>query len=467
MASKGETELERRVRLLAQAREAFLKAKATEAKASRHHEPLADAKKKKNRDKKRKRAAADHASEPAPPPALASRQASRPRAHEASSSISSRRSGSSGGGSGVVVLQGVSEHPFEADLGDHCETPLKAYVDVAPLLRGLARDLGVAAKDLRIYDPYYCEGGMRAHLAALGFHTVINRNVDFYREPLATDAFDVLVTNPPYSANHVPRILSFCAELSASAHKPWLLLVPAYVHDKPYYSALISPAQGVGYVWPWLRCVLEGVAFSRSVEILSLCCSRCTHPLLLSFLTTSENPVLKILRSHPRIPNAPSALALVLAKDTRTRARRASGAGPWRWRPSRASGTCSSTEPPCATGPQAGAPSAAVTTMRSVAAAWATRAASQRLRAGSSRHSRCSRRASGAPPSATRLPARRGDRTPRRGSALRRASATCAAWNSETPGGDGSTPPVTAAARERRGRGAAGPGASSLNLKAT
>jgi hypothetical protein len=292
--SKGETELERRVRLLAQARDAFLKAKATDSKASRHHEPpLADAKKQKNRDKKRKRAAADLVSEPARPPALASHEASRPRTHEASSSSGGSGSGSGSGGGGGGPLPGVSAHPFEADLGDHCETPLEAYADVAPLLRGLARDLGVTAKDLRIYDPYYCEGGMRGHFAALGFHTVINRNVDFYREPLAADAFDVLVTNPPYSADHVPKILSFCAELSASARKPWLLLVPAYVHDKPYYGALVAPAQGVGYVWPWLRCAPGSAASSHRVKLLTLCCSRWTHPLLLSFrllLTTLWKP---------------------------------------------------------------------------------------------------------------------------------------------------------------------------------
>jgi hypothetical protein len=155
-----------------------------------------------------------------------------------------------------VAALGVSSHPFPTDVGDHCETPLEAYTDVVPLLRGLARDLGLSSPAaLRIYDPFFCEGSMKAHLAALGFPRVLNENVDFYQSPQPPSAWDVLLTNPPYSADHVPKILAYCADLSAREGKPWLLLVPAYVHDKPFYARLVPPALGVCYLWPWRRCV--------------------------------------------------------------------------------------------------------------------------------------------------------------------------------------------------------------------
>lgn len=42
-------------------------------------------------------------------------------------------------------------------------------------------------------------------------------------------AHDVVVTNPPFSGEHVPKILSFCAREDA---KPWFLLLPNYVYLK-------------------------------------------------------------------------------------------------------------------------------------------------------------------------------------------------------------------------------------------
>lgn len=35
-------------------------------------------------------------------------------------------------------------------------------------------------EELRIYDPYYCQGGVAKHLAKLGFTNVHNENEDFY-----------------------------------------------------------------------------------------------------------------------------------------------------------------------------------------------------------------------------------------------------------------------------------------------
>lgn len=63
-----------------------------------------------------------------------------------------------------------------------------------------------------------------------GFEDVYNKEEDFY-EKIATGTvpdFDVLVTNPPYSSNHMERIVDFCAALD----KPWLMLVPNFVYAK-------------------------------------------------------------------------------------------------------------------------------------------------------------------------------------------------------------------------------------------
>ena len=42
--------------------------------------------------------------------------------------------------------------PFETSPADHCETPLQAYADVAPILRCLAAAMGRTPETLRIYE---------------------------------------------------------------------------------------------------------------------------------------------------------------------------------------------------------------------------------------------------------------------------------------------------------------------------
>eukprot|EP01047_Picozoa_sp_COSAG01_P039749 COSAG01_NODE_3302_length_6295_cov_3.185765_7_plen_247_part_00 len=44
----------------------------------------------------------------------------------------------------------LSEWPFDTDYGDHYETPLRAYHDVRPLLRQVARDAGVSRGKVRV-----------------------------------------------------------------------------------------------------------------------------------------------------------------------------------------------------------------------------------------------------------------------------------------------------------------------------
>ena len=73
-----------------------------------------------------------------------------------------------------------NDYPYEVDYNDHFETPLVAYQDIAPLLDWLAE--GVPRKEHRIYDPYYCNGQTTTLFRQLGFHGIINRKSDFYKD---------------------------------------------------------------------------------------------------------------------------------------------------------------------------------------------------------------------------------------------------------------------------------------------
>ena len=107
-------------------------------------------------------------------------------------------------------------HPFDTVEDDHCETGAEAYADIAPLLHKLAKDLGYATtSELKIYDPYYCAGTTKKHLSALGFTHVYNECEDFYKviKDNTTPPHDVILTNPPYSKDHVQKLLAFCGIL--------------------------------------------------------------------------------------------------------------------------------------------------------------------------------------------------------------------------------------------------------------
>jgi hypothetical protein len=165
-------------------------------------------------------------------------------------------------------------HPFEVDDSDHCETPLKAYQDLIVLLdRLLDGNADESTADgnnnrfnrkprssLRIYDPYYCDGGVKTKLASMGFTNVINENRDFYKD-IATGQvpdYDVLVTNPPYSGHHMEKLLEFCASQQQTAPassrknkktkktqshrrpRPSFLLLPHFVYTKDYYTRATS-----------------------------------------------------------------------------------------------------------------------------------------------------------------------------------------------------------------------------------
>ena len=143
------------------------------------------------------------------------------------------------------------DYPFPVEDADHCETPARAYADVAPVLRSLARQLGKTPAELKIYDPYFCQGGVKQNLAQAGFPSVYNRREDCYRvwSEGKAPAFDVLVTNPPYSGEHVARLFQF----AEGCGKPWLMLIPAYCATLPCYTSGLEGRQAVAYAAPRKR----------------------------------------------------------------------------------------------------------------------------------------------------------------------------------------------------------------------
>lgn len=155
------------------------------------------------------------------------------------------------------LAEAVEKYPYKVDDDDHCESPPEAYAHIAPLLENARNALGKEKHELRIYDPYYCTGRMKENLAILGYTNVYNEKVDFYAAQAAGQlpSFDVLVTNPPYSMDHMERLVKFSMSLSV----PWFLLMPNFVLTKDYWMAAMHAAhrpsgrQALVYVSPLKR----------------------------------------------------------------------------------------------------------------------------------------------------------------------------------------------------------------------
>lgn len=144
--------------------------------------------------------------------------------------------------------------PYPTDADDHCETPQEAYQHIVPFLQKLARGCRkTSQQSLRIYDPYYCDGAVKRNFASLGFPNVYNEKQDCYK--VWTDEsssslsslpeFDVLVTNPPYSGNHIERLMEFLSS-QQFGNRPWCLLLPNWVHKKDYYLHATTSSKGHG-----------------------------------------------------------------------------------------------------------------------------------------------------------------------------------------------------------------------------
>eukprot|EP00041_Stephanoeca_diplocostata_P010287 m.163257 g.163257 ORF g.163257 m.163257 type:complete len:315 (-) comp18099_c0_seq2:191-1135(-) len=132
----------------------------------------------------------------------------------------------------------LPKHNFEVDIGDHCETPLMAYRDISPVFESIREAIKKRKQAIQLYDPYFCRGAVVANLQQLGYKSVYNKNVDFYKAQRegSIPPYDVLVTNPPYSGKHINKLLNFVMR----SNKPSLLLVPKYTHEEPFYDPIID-----------------------------------------------------------------------------------------------------------------------------------------------------------------------------------------------------------------------------------
>ena len=141
--------------------------------------------------------------------------------------------------------------PPAREASDDAETPLAAFADIAPVLRALAASLPRAggARALRVWDPYFCRGASARRLAALGFCAARNVDADFYasqgyaRQPRALAAFDVVVTNPPFSGTHIARLLDWVARIP----QPALLLLPAHAVSKRSFRDCAAALAAAGH----------------------------------------------------------------------------------------------------------------------------------------------------------------------------------------------------------------------------
>jgi hypothetical protein len=146
----------------------------------------------------------------------------------------------------LKTLDKTLDFPYQTEADDHCESPADSYHDIEPILQALAKGKRDVDK-LTIYDPYYCNGSVIRLLSEIGFSNVYNKKEDCYKTWSSDDAsqpypsFDVFLTNPPYSGDHIPRLFEhICAQDFVNSRKPWLLLMPTYVHKKDYYKEALK-----------------------------------------------------------------------------------------------------------------------------------------------------------------------------------------------------------------------------------
>ena len=82
-------------------------------------------------------------------------------------------------------VKNEDSYPYETVNDDHCETPLRAYQDIQRLLGLLADRLGKSIAELKIYDPYYCEGNVVKRLNSLGDFKCFHIQSNIQVQPLA------------------------------------------------------------------------------------------------------------------------------------------------------------------------------------------------------------------------------------------------------------------------------------------
>lgn len=198
------------------------------------------------------------------------------------------------------------------DPADNCETPLEAFVHIAPVLQKIAQRNKIAKTNLKLWDPYFCQGAAEMRLRSLGFHGAVNQDVDFYgllkvnNETFETSSpgegarlggvitdgnkrnntskkienpnassippHDILITNPPFSGDHCKCLVEYM--LKQSEAKAFAILAPEYVHRKTWFAPLAKRFPQMFFVVPKRRYAFVAASGGRLANAKN---TKCRH----------------------------------------------------------------------------------------------------------------------------------------------------------------------------------------------
>lgn len=90
---------------------------------------------------------------------------------------------------------------------------------------------------------------MQVLYARHGFPLVHNKREDFYAvaDSGHLPEHHAVVTNPPFSGDHIHRALTFCAD---NAETPWAMLLPSTVLERPWWDEMAVRLQRDGAAAP-------------------------------------------------------------------------------------------------------------------------------------------------------------------------------------------------------------------------
>ena len=109
------------------------------------------------------------------------------------------------------------------------------------MLQTFAKQLKKPKEELKIYDPYYCDGKIAKDLGELGYTDVYNKCEDFGKvlKDKKVPKHDIVVTMPPLSEESIEKCFKFCIRND----KPWMILLPYYLHKLSFYKELVEASK--------------------------------------------------------------------------------------------------------------------------------------------------------------------------------------------------------------------------------
>ena len=111
-------------------------------------------------------------------------------------------------------------HPTTFTAYDDWMTPESAWDNIKQYI----------PKDKIIWEAFYGNGTSGAHLRKLGFDVIHEDNLDFFEN----NRGEIVVSNPPYSRDLLPRVLKRLHELD----KPFIMIMPCSKICTKYFQEL-------------------------------------------------------------------------------------------------------------------------------------------------------------------------------------------------------------------------------------